>query len=115
MSGKTTRAQERRADLRFSIVGPLLAAPAEDELRTELERSAPTQWRLQAVTPRLWIILDAHSRIVRYVQWCFGETAEDRVHELYQDFLKRGLPTPLLTDNSLAMRAGRKGSDGDVQ
>jgi hypothetical protein len=115
MSGKTTRARERRANLRFSIAGPLLAKPGEDELQAELEQLAPTQGGHWAVMPRLWIILDAHSRSIRRVQWCFGETAEGRVHELYQDFLKRALPTLLLIDNGPAMRVGRKGSDGDVR
>ena len=63
----------------------------------------------------LWIILDAHTRLVRYVQWCFGETAEDQVHELYQGLLQRVLPTLILTDHGTAVRGSRKGSGDDVR
>jgi len=115
MSGKTTRAQERRANLRFSIAEPPLPKPAEDELQAKLERLAPTQGCHWAVMPRLWIILDAHSRLVCYVQWCFGETAEDQVHEIYQGLLQHALPTLILTDNGSAVRGGRKGSGDDVR
>jgi len=68
-----------------------------------------------AVRPRLWIILDDHSRIIRHVQWCWGERAEDQVHELYQGLLKQALPALLLTDNGFALRGGRRGSDGNVR
>jgi len=63
----------------------------------------------------LWIILDPHSRLVRYVQWCFGETAEDQVHEIYQGLLQRALPTLILTDNGPALRGGRKGLGDNVR
>ena len=63
----------------------------------------------------LWIILDDHSRLVRHVQWCFGATAEDRVHVLYQGLLQRALPTLILTDHGTAVRGGRKGSGNDVR
>ena len=43
MSGKTTRAQERRANLRFSIAEPPPAPPEEAKLAAQLERPAPTQ------------------------------------------------------------------------
>jgi hypothetical protein len=53
--------------------------------------------------------------LIRHVQWCFGETAEDRVHELYQGLLKRALPTLILTDHGRAVRGGRKGSSDNVR
>ena len=101
---------ERRLPPCFYAVDFLWPAPAvQCETQAPLDRSAAKP------SFDLWIIRDAHSRLVRYVQWCFGETAEDRVHEIYQGLLKRALPTLLLTDNGPAVRGGRKGSGGDVR
>jgi hypothetical protein len=63
----------------------------------------------------LRIILDVPSRVIRDIQWCFGTTAEDQVHELYQGFLQHALPTLILTDHGTAVRGGRKGSGDNVR
>lgn len=92
---------------------------AVDSLRPALAVQCDTQAPLDRSAAKppfdLWIILDDHSRLIRHVQWCFGETAEDRVHELYQGLLKRALPTLILTDHGRAVRGGRKGSSDNVR
>ena len=101
---------ERRARPCFCAVDSLRPAPAvQCDTQAPLDRSAAKP------SFDLWIILDAHSRLVRYVQWCFGETAEDQVHEIYQGLLQRALPTLILTDHGTAVRGGRKGSGGYVR
>jgi len=101
---------ERRVRPCFYVVDSLQPAPAvQCDTQAPLDRSAAKP------SFDLWIILDAHSRLVRYVQWCFSATAEDQVHELYQGLLKRALPTLLLTDNGPAVRGGRKGSGANVR
>jgi hypothetical protein len=76
---------------------------------------APLDWSATKPSFDLWIILEAHTRLVRYVQWCFGATAEDQVHELYQGLLQRVLPTLILTDHGTAVRGDRKGSGDNVR
>jgi len=51
----------------------------------QCDRQAPLDQPAAKPSFDLLIILDDHSRLIRHVQWCFGETAEDRVHEFYQD------------------------------
>jgi len=101
---------ERRAPSCFCVVDSLQPA-----LAVQCDTQAPLDRPAAKASLDLWIILDAHSRLVRYVQWCFGEMAEDRVHELYQGLLQRALPTLILTDNGPAVRGGRKGSGDDVR
>jgi hypothetical protein len=101
---------ERRVRPCFCVVdSPRPALALQRDPQAPLDRSA--------VKPSfdLWIILEAHTRLVRYVQWCFGETAEDRVHEFYQGLMQRALPMMFLTDNGPAVRGGRKGSGNDVR
>lgn len=57
------------------------------------------------IRPKLFGVLDDHSRLACHVQWYLEETAEALVHGLSQAFQKRGLPRSLLTDNGSAMRA----------
>ena len=92
---------EHRVRPCFCAVASLRSAPAvQCDPQAPLDRSA--------VKPSfdLLIILDAHTRLVRYVQWCFGATAEDQVHELYQGLLQRVLPTLILTDHGTAGARG---------
>jgi len=81
----------------------------------QCETQAPLDRAAAKPSFDFWIILDAHSRLVRYVQWCFGKTAEDQVHEIYQGLLQHALPTLILTDNSPALRGGRKGLGDNVR
>ena len=101
---------DRRVRPCFYVGDSLQPAPA-----VQCDTQAPLHRSAAKPSLDLWIILDAHSRLVRYVQWCFSATAEDRVHELYQGLLKRALPTLLLTDNGPAVRGGRKGSGANVR
>ncbi|MEQ8762758.1 MAG: DDE-type integrase/transposase/recombinase, partial [Planctomycetota bacterium] len=57
------------------------------------------------IRPKLFGVLDDHSRLACHAQWYLEETAEALVHGLSQAFQKRGLPRSLLTDNGSAMRA----------
>ena len=101
---------ERRASPCFCVMDSLLPTPAvQCDTQVQLDRAAARP------SFDLWITLDAHSRVIRDVQWCFGATAEDRVHELYQGFLQRALPTLILTDHGAAVRGDRRGSGGDVR
>jgi hypothetical protein len=101
---------ERRVPPCVCVVASLRPAPAvQCDTQAPLDRSAAKP------SFDISITLDAHSCLVRYVQWCFGETAEDQIHELYQGLLKRALPTLILTDHGPAVRTGRKGSGGDVR
>jgi len=111
MTGKPKAPRfERRAPPCVCAGDSLWPVPAvQCETQVPLDRSAAKP------SFDLWIILDAHSRLVRYVQWCFGETAEDQVHEIYQGLLKRALPTLILTDSGPAVRGGRKGSGDNVR
>lgn len=101
---------ERRVAPCFCVVDSLLPALA-------VQRDPQATIDRPAARPSfdLWIILDAPSRVIRDVQCCFGATAEDRGHELYQGLLQRALPTLILTDHGAAVRGGRKGSGGDVR
>jgi hypothetical protein len=101
---------ERRAPPCVCVVDSLRPAPAG-------QRDTQAPFDRPAAKPSfdLWITLDAPSLVIRHVQWCFGETAEDRIHELYQGLLQRALPTLILTDHGPAVRGGRKGSGGDVR
>jgi len=101
---------ERRLPPCFCVVDSLQPAPA-----VQCDPQAPLDRSAAKPSFDLWIILDAHSRLVRYVQWCFGETAEDRVHELYQGLLQCALPTLILADHGADVRGGRKGLGGDVR
>jgi hypothetical protein len=101
---------ERRVPPCFCVMDSLWPAPdGQCETQSSLDRSA--------VKPALdlWVIRDAHSRLIRHVQWCFGETTEDQVHKLNQGLLQRALPTMILTDRGAAVRGGRKGSGNDVR
>jgi len=101
---------ERRVPPCFCVMDSLRPAPAvQCDTQAPLDRSAAKP------SFDLWIIRDAHSWLVRYVQWCFGETAEDQVHEIYQEFLQHALTTLILTDHGTAVRGDRKGSGGDVR
>ena len=101
---------ERRLPPCFCAVDSLWPAPAvQCDTQAPLDRSAARP------SLDLWIILDVPSRVIRDIQWCFGATAEDRVHELYQGLLQHALPTLILTDHGAAVRGGRKGSGGDVR
>ena len=92
----------------FYEVDSLRPAPvAQCEIQAPLDRPAAKP------SFDLWITLD--SRLVRYVQWCLGATAEDQVHELYQGLLQRALPTLILTDHGATVRGGRKGWGGNVR
>jgi hypothetical protein len=101
---------EHRVPPRFCVVDSLQPA-----LAVQCDPQAPLDRPAAKPSFDLWIILDAHYRLVRHVQRCFGETAEDRVHELYQGLLQRALPTLILTDHGADVRGGRKGSGGDVR
>ena len=107
MPDETNLARESQPNLLFSIDGPLRAGTAQVE-QTELGRRSAEPRR------HLWIMVDEHTKMICHIQQCWGETAEERVHELYQVHLKRCLPKPLLTDNGSATRAGGRRSDGDV-
>ena len=101
---------ERRVRPCFYVADSLQPAPA-----VQCDPQAPLDRSAAKPSFDLWIILDAHSRLVRYVQWCFGETAEDQIHELYRGLLNRALPTLISTDNGPAVRGGRKGSSDNVR
>jgi len=101
---------ERRLPPYVCAGDSLWPAPAvQCDIQAPLDRSASKP------SFDLWIILNNHSRLIRDVQWCFGATAEDRVHELYQGLLQCVLPTLILTDHSAAVRGGRKGSGDNVR
>jgi hypothetical protein len=99
MESKTIRAQERPANRHLLVVD----CGQGDELPRGFKRLAPTQ-------PRLWIIVDGHSRMIRDIQWGSGQ-----VHELYQLLLKHSLPRLIVTGNDRALGNRRKGGDGNVQ
>ena len=101
---------ERRLPPCFCAVDSLWPVPA-----VQCDTQAPLDRPAARPSFDLWITLDAPSRVIRHVQWCFGATAEDRVHELYQGLLQRALPTLLLTDNGPAVRGGWKGSGDNVR
>jgi hypothetical protein len=101
---------ERWVPQYFYEVDSLRPAPA-----VQRETQAPLDRPAARPSFDLRIVLDAHTRLVRYVQWCFGATAEDPVHELYQGLMQHALPTLLLTDHGTAVRGGRKGSGGNVR
>ncbi len=111
MTGKPKAPRfERRLPPCFCAVDSLRSAPA-----VPCDTQAPLDRPATRPSFDLRIILDAPSRVIRDIQWCFGATAEDRVHELYQGLLQRALPTLILTDHSAAVRGGRKGSGDDVR
>ena len=56
--------------------------------------------------PRLFAVIDDHSRVLGHAQWFLVETAEAFVHGLRQAFHKMGLPRALMTDNGAAMKSG---------
>ena len=56
-------------------------------------------------TPKLFAILDDHSRVGCHAQWYLDEGAEELVHALMQAFMKHGLPRSSLSDNGSAMIA----------
>ena len=115
MPSKTTAAYGGPANRRFSIVKLRVASPAWGEPQTELDGRIAEQRRLDAaVMPGLWVIVDEQTGRIGHIQRCLGKTMEEQIHELGQAFLKRCLLTPLLTDNGSAIRAGGRGSDGDV-
>lgn len=101
---------ERRLPPCFCVMDSLLPA-----LVVQRDPQAPLDRPAARPSFDLRIILDVPSRVIRDIQWCFGATAEDRVHELYQGLLQRALPTLILTDHGAAVRGGRKGSGGDVR
>lgn len=101
---------ERRVPPCVYVVDSLRPAPAgQRDPQAPLDRSAAEP------SFDISITLDAHSCLLRHVQRCFGETAEEQVHELYQGLLQRALPRLLLTDNGPAVRGGRKGSGDNVR
>ena len=79
----------------------------------EIEREPLGKGFDPAATPQFWVVLGSHSRTVRHI--LFGDTAEDMVQELCRAFLRRNQPTPIVTDHGSVRRAGRKGSQGDVE
>jgi len=101
---------ERRVRPCFCAVDSLQPAPAG-----QCDTQAPLDRPSARPSFDLRIILDVPSRVIRDIQWCFGATAEDRVHVLYQGLLQRALPTLILTDHGTAVRGGRKGSGNDVR
>lgn len=58
------------------------------------------------IRPKMFGVLDDHSRLACHVQWYLAESAETLCHGLSQAILKRGLPRSLMTDNGSAMLAG---------
>lgn len=106
---KAPRSERRAPPCSYEVDSLRPARAAQCAPQAPLDRSAAKS------SFDLWIILDAHSRLVRYVQWCFGEIAGGQVHELCQGLLKRALPTLILTDHGPAVRGGRKGSGGNVR
>lgn len=94
----------------FCVVDSLWPAPA-----VQCDPQGPLDRPAARPSFDLRIILDVPSRVIRDVQWCFGATAEDRVHELYQGLLQHALPTLILTDHGPAVRGGRKGSGDNVR
>jgi hypothetical protein len=99
MGSKTIRAQERPANKHLLVVDCIPG----DERPKGLTQPGPTR-------PRLWIIVDGHSRMIRDFQWGSGQ-----VHELFPYLLKHASPTLILTDNDRASENRRRGGDGNVQ
>jgi hypothetical protein len=61
--------------------------------------------RGQWIYPVCACVLDDYSRLGCHAQWYLEESAETFVHCLGQAFLKRGLPTALMTDGGGPMKA----------
>ena len=59
----------------------------------------------EMVTPKLWMAVDDHSRVIVHAQWYLRETAHVFVHGLTQAFYRMGLPRALMTDNGGPMIA----------
>ena len=93
------RTHQRWAHLRFSIVGPLLAAPpGRGELEAELKKLAAKSW-LHPVTGQ-----PAHFSVSTIQRWYYAARAEkqDPVGVLWQDPLRLG-PTTFGEDRSGAL------------
>lgn len=56
------------------------------------------------IKPHCLGILDDHSRVCCHIQWYFQECSETLAHGLTQAFLKRGLPSAVLSDCGKAMQ-----------
>ena len=57
------------------------------------------------VKPLLFGCIEDRSRLVCHLQWYLDESARTLIHGLAQAFMKRGLPSALMTDNGAAMAA----------
>jgi hypothetical protein len=57
------------------------------------------------VRPKIFGVLDDHSRLCCHAQWYLAEDSESFVHGFMQAIMKRGIPRALLSDNGSAMLA----------